>query len=217
MPGPDAAEAWRFYPVNGTEESGRRIPISDEWGGFGLYPSRAAAEAVLADPAAHLPWLDDCVESWHALAVPYAHRGEVNWRGTVQSGSAIRVAPDDPGGPIVVLTSAGYNNPGPDEAARIVDFFTRVEQVVDTYRSLDGNLRASVFSGYAVDRHDGCTMSLWANDAAMLAAAYQPGFHRDQIDRHKRLNMADRTAFTRARILSSQGTWNGSDPVADAQ
>jgi hypothetical protein len=47
----------------------------------------------------------------------------------------------------------------------------------------------------------------------MVDAMYRPGIHRTQIERHKRDKLADRTSFTRFRVLATRGSWRGSDPL----
>ena len=49
----------------------------------------------------------------------------------------------------------------------------------------------------------------------MMDAAYRTGTYRAQIDRHKAEKTADRTSFTRARLLASTGAWKGSWNSAD--
>lgn len=107
-PVPGAA-LWRFGPQPTLSPDGVLSPLSEIWGGFSIWPSRAEAEAMMADPAAAMPWLSETAAAWHCLAVPFAHRGEVNWRGIVESGTAIRPAATDPGGPLAIITSAGFN------------------------------------------------------------------------------------------------------------
>ncbi|WP_137700033.1 hypothetical protein [Marimonas lutisalis] len=215
LPGPQKAEAWRFYPASPPGENGARTSVSDEWGGFGLYATRSDAEEVFQNPDKHLPFLGDAVETYHALVLPFAHRGEVNWRGDVRSNATIAVSASDPGGPLVVFTSAGYDNPGPDDVPRIGKFLKEVDNVQAYYATLPGNLRRAVYSGVPVDGHDGMTVSLWKDDKAMLAAAYKPGHHRTQMDYHRDVGHFDRSSFSRARIISSKGTWDGTDPVLE--
>lgn len=86
----------------------------------------------------------------------------------------------------------------------------------DFYETLPGNIRQAVYSGFAVDGGEGLTVSLWADDASMIDAAYRAGHHRDQMDEQRQSNaFFDFSSFTRARILSSSGTWDGADPVAE--
>jgi hypothetical protein len=60
---------------------------------------------------------------------------------------------------------------------------------------------------------DPITVSFWRDEAAVKAFSYGPGPHRHQMDRDRAENLADRTSFTRARVVRSVGTWYGKDPV----
>jgi hypothetical protein len=213
LPGPKRALAWRFYPNSPLGPDGLPTCVSDEWGGFGIYATRADSEDVLAHPEEHLPFLGDTVEAFHALAVPFAHRGAADWRGTLLQDATFIVSPFDPGGPLMVLTSAGYVNPGPGDLPRITLFVRELRQILAWFATLPGNTRRAVFSGPRVDGHDGMTVSLWRSDEDMMAAAYRPGQHRTQLDYDRKVGHIDRSSFTRTRILSTRGTWDGSDPV----
>ena len=217
FPGPTSAHAWRFYPASQLSEDNMRNFKSDEWGGFGIYPTRAAAQAVFEAPETHLSFLGDTVEAYHALIVPYAHHGRVNWRGDVRENDTFEVAPTDPGGPLVVFTSAGFEDRGPEIAPRILRFLHGVYAVQDYYAGLPGNLRQAVYSGVGVDGCDGITVSLWRNDKAMMQAAYKSGEHRSQMDTHKQVSSFDRSSFTRARIIARKGAWEGCDPVLEIE
>jgi len=87
--------------------------------------------------------------------------------------------------------------------------------VVDHYRTQSGNIRADAFNGSQVDGREGCTVSLWRDDKAMMAAAYKGGEHKAQLDYHQATPHFDRSSFTRGRIVASAGTWDGADPVKD--
>ena len=213
FPGPGSAEAWRFYPSTALGENGLPTYVADEWGGFGIYSSREAAEDVFLNPEKHLGFLGETVEAFHAVAVPYAHHGKVDWRGEFLENATFTVAPSDPGGPLLVLTSAGYDNPGPAEIPRITKFYGEVIEVRDYYASLPGNLRAAVYTGTRVDGRSGLTATLWDSDAAMMTAAYRPGHHRTQMDYQRTVGHFDFSSFTRTRIVASRGTWDGGDPV----
>lgn len=213
--GPELAEAWRFYPASPLGPNGMRTNISDVWGGFGVYSSRLDAEEVFNNPEEHLVFLGDTVEAYHALVVPYSHRGKVNWRGSVKENTSFKTATVDPGGALVIFTSAGYDNPGPDDLPRISKFLHAVDKVQEYYGTLPDNIRRAVFSGAGVDAHDGITVSIWRSDAAMMQAAYKPGRHRDEMDYQNEEGHFDRSSFTRARIVSSKGDWDGGDPVLE--
>lgn len=212
MPGPETARVWRFSADWTLGEDGIPTYASDVWGGFAVHPSRAAAEAAFAAGDAALPFADDIIESWHALVVPIRHHGTVKWRDEIETDSALNVASEDPGGPLMVITSAGYDNPGPAELPRMLDFFKAVDEVVRDYRARPENSRATVFSGGRVDGRDGLTLTIWRDQAGMMTSAYKAGVHSGFMTEHKAVPKADRTSFTRLRILASKGSWDG-DPL----
>lgn len=213
-PGPATASAWRFGPHAPIREDGLRTGISDTWGGVGFYETREAAEALIADPAAHLDWLDGTVEHWHALAGVIAHRGEADWSTGSEPHPALAPLGSDPGGVMAVITTAGYNNPGPHELPRIKPFLKKVDAVVTWYRSLDGNAAAMLFN--AVEARQGMTFSVWKTDPSMIASAYKAGTHGDYLKMHQKEPMFDVSSFTRLRLLASSGTWDGKDPRQEA-
>jgi hypothetical protein len=210
--GPDAAVHWIFGTDSSLDGSGMRTRVSDVWGGAAFYPDLRAAEAVIDDLTGRLPWLSDTLEAWHALLCPISHRGKVNWFGPFEAASQFSPVCPDPGGPLVVLTSAGFNVLPPEQLKadlpRRVDFSINVDRVRVWYAKLPGNLARGVFQTGPVGS-DGMTFTLWRNDVAMTQAAYQSGIHRIQVDRYKTEHTADRSSFTRARILRSLGTWDG--------
>ena len=215
MQGPTAAEIWRFAPHSAIGPNGFWTNISDTWGGFALYSSKDEAEAVFNNPEAHLPFLDRTVEAWHSVVIPYAHRGAVQWRDMVEENCAIKVSAVDPKGPLVILTTAGYTAPGPEDFERMKTFIAGIDAVIDFYGNQPDNLRRAVFAAGEVDGREGCTMTLWRNDKAMMAAAYKSGEHKEQLARHQNSALFDRSSFTRGRIVASKGIWDGADPAAE--
>jgi hypothetical protein len=192
-------------------QTGSRCPFR-VLGGINIWASRAEAETALADPIAAMPWRGETTAAWHCLAVPFAHRGEVNLRGTVESGSAVRPAAIDPGGPLAIMTTAGFDVVNAETMQRIMKFLASVVDFVDWFCAMPTNLRASAFQGRYEGR-DGITFTLWTSDEAMQQAAYHPGQHRTRIDDDRAGLMTDRTSFTRLRVLKSQGDWDG-DPFS---
>jgi len=163
---------------------------------------------MVAAPGDAIPWLAETAAAWHCLAVPFSHRGQVNWRGHVQEGEAIRPAPADPGGPLIVLTSAGFVSRDAATLPRIKRFVAGVMGVLEAYGTQPANLRRAAYRG-SFDGRDGFTMSLWRSDEGMFQSAYQPGTHRDRINEDKAGLLSDRTSFTRLRVLRSWGDWDG--------
>lgn len=175
---------------------------SDIWGGVGIWHSRDAAETMVAAPGDAMPWLGETVAAWHCLSIPISHRGAVNWRGYLQKGEAVRAAPVDPGGPLIVLTSAGFVSRDAATLPRIKRFVAGVIEVLDAYGAQPGNLcRAAFRAGF--DGCDGFTLSLWRSDEGMRQAAYDPGTHRTRINQDNAGLLSDRTSFTRLRVIRS--------------
>lgn len=210
--GPKTAAHWLVGPDSRLDDGGLRTTISDVWGGMAFYTDRSAAEAVVDDPATLLPSLSEAVEAWHAVLCPVNHRGQTTWFGQMQNAARLVPTVTDPGGLLAVMTSAGFNTLPPEELKadlpRRIDFNRNVDRVLDWYGTLPNNmLRANFNLRYL--GVDGLTFTLWRSDAAMTEAAYKSGVHRIQVDRYKTEHTADRSSFTRARLLRSTGTWDG--------
>jgi hypothetical protein len=212
---PRGCASWKIGPDGPVGPDGYRLP-SNIWCAVGLYQDRGDADAALDQRDDYLPFLPQAQESWHAFLKPIAHRGECNHLNKERPGEMFHIEGEDPGGPLVVITTAGYNM-GPDlNIERVIDFRRNVDQVRDAMRASDGNVAAQVFTPHTYG-DDGFTTSIWRNDAAMFAGAYRPGEHRARIERHKGEPMADRTSFTRFRALRTVGSWNGADPAGSAR
>jgi hypothetical protein len=203
--GPDC---WLFGPHYDIGSDGMLTGVSDIWGGVGIWHSRDAADAMVAAPSDAMPWLGETVAAWHCLSVPISHRGAVNWRGHLQNGEAVRAASVDPGGPLIVLTSAGFVSRDAATLPRIKRFVAGVMEVLEAYGAQPSNLRRAAFRG-SFDGRDGFTLSLWHSDEGMRQAAYQPGTHRTRINEDKAGLLTDRTSFTRLRVIRSWGDWDG--------
>ena len=95
--------------------------------------------------------------------------------------------------------------------ARMRDFRENVDRVRAWYDEIDGN----IINGNFATGTDGMTFSLWRSDDALRTGAYGPGLHRAQLDRQKAERLADRTSYTRTRLLRHTGTWDGRDPLTE--
>ena len=146
---PALPNCWRFLPSQHLGDDGFPTFQSDTWFGLGIYDRREDAQTMFAATREYLPVLAETEEDWHAVLVPFTHRGQVNWRGTVEDGTAIRVSSDPPAGPLAVITTAGYNARTPEQRPRIVRFVKGIQDVLDFYGANEGNLRrASTNGGY---------------------------------------------------------------------
>jgi len=210
---PTLPECWRFCPSQRLAEDDLPTWNSDVWCGFGIYDNRADAETMVSAPQDHLPFLAEVTEQWHAALIPVMHRGDVNWRGNVESGTAIRPSTEDEAGPLVVVTSAGFLSREPDQIPRIARFARGVQEVMEFFSESEGNVRRETFNG-GFDQREGFTVSLWRDDEAMMQTAYWEGTHRTLMDQSRDGSLFDRSSFTRARIVVSNGSWDG-DPVLE--
>ena len=210
---PAGALSWKIGPSGPVGANGYRLP-GPIWYATGLYRESAEAEAAVASRLVYMPFLTEVVESWHAVMVPFAHKGECNHLDRSQPGSLFEVGRPEPAGPCLVLTTAGFVM-GPDfKVARAIEFRRQVDATEAELRQAEGCYRTGLFTPHTVG-DDGVTISIWRDDASMLAAAYRPGPHRAQVDRHLVGPMMDRSSFTRFRVLHSLGQWDGADPLAD--
>lgn len=210
---PQTAAHWLCGPARPVGISKLINGVSPIWFGLGFYRDLSEAEKILVAHADHLPDCAQAKEAWHALLIPISHKGETNWFGEIASTSIIRPVATDPGGPLVVLTSAGYQVLPPEQLTldlpRRLDFIANVDRVLEWFASVPGNLARE---NYEVGKPttDGLTFSLWESDSDMMRAAYQAGPHRTQLERLRTERIADRTSFTRARVARRIGTWQGS-------
>jgi hypothetical protein len=185
------------------------------WAAVGVFADESSARASFAAGPAAVPWATEASEAWTALLHPFSHRGEINWLDPQHPGS-IFVTGDAPadGEPFVVLTSVGWDF-GPDlDMDRVVDFGTGVGSVRSSMEDVEGLHSQQSFTIPGAGGFDPFTFTIWRDDAAMRAFAYRPGEHKQQMDRYRQLHTADRTSFTRLRVLDSSGTWYGTDPLA---
>jgi hypothetical protein len=214
--GPGSASYWLCGPARPLGVDRLINRVNSIWFGLAFYGDRAQAETVV-DRAPHLlPDCADATETWHAALCPISHRGQTNWFGAVEDAQQFRPSKKDPGGLLVVMTSAGFNVlPADDlkvDLPRRLDFVANVDRVLEWFATLPGNLvRENYEVGAPVT--DGLTFSLWRSDEDMLKAAYHPGIHRTQLERYKSEHTADRTSFTRARLIACSGTWDGANPA----
>lgn len=111
----------------------------------------------------------------------------------------------------MVLTTAGFISRDAETIPRMRRFLSGVEDVLDFFGEQDGNLRRDVFNG-GYDQKEGFTVFLWKDDDAMMKTAYWQGVHRTLMDESRDGSIFDRSSFTRARIVSNSGNWDG-DPV----
>jgi hypothetical protein len=181
---------------------------------LGLHADEASARQLLADRAACAPWLAEATETWCGVLQPFRHHGAANYLDDACPGALFdATVPDDgPGGPVVAVTTVGWNREGLD-MNRVREFGAGVMAVRMSMTGVPGMHTQHSFFFPGVLALDPVTVTFWEDEASIRAFAYGQGTHRRQLDRYRAEGLADRTSFTRFRVLESAGTWHGRDPA----
>jgi len=205
---PQHAHFFRFGPSRVALDGDAPILQGNEWAGISVFRSREHAEAAVAEPQKHLEFVNEAEEHWVALLLPFTHRGEVNFDGTLHEDDAIKVADTDPDGPLFVITTAGFH-PSPQFSHRLGNFLRGVHRVLTFFDQESGNICNGFI--FAPDKFDGITYSIWKDDKSMMDTTYRDGVHKKYLQAHLKEPMFDRSSFTRARIAKANGSWNNID------
>lgn len=205
----DAAADFRAANSNVRELEAFKFAI------YGLHTGEAAAQSAIANRMEITPWIADAIETWSAVMVPFRHFGEANFVDPKNPGPQFEtvVSPPDDTSPIVIMTSVGWVNTDSEAMDRIQRFGAGVGAVRTSMTGVHGlhSQQSFSFPGFFV--WDGITVTFWKNLAAAMAFAYGPGVHRDQVKHQREIGDGDRTSFTRYRVLWSDGTWHGTNPI----
>ena len=201
--------SWKIGPSGPIRPDGYRLP-GEIWCAVGLFSDLAPARAALQAIECYMPFAPNSVESWHQLLLPVRHQGQCNHLDRECPDEVFAVSSADPGGALVVITTAGYH-PGP-RVERLIAFRRGVDEVNDWLLQVEGCLASRAITPHTFG-DDGFTLSVWRDDASMLNAIYRAGSHREKMDWHKSVSAFDRSSFTRLRILETRGHWEGTDPL----
>lgn len=182
---------------------------------LGLHADAASARAFVEDRAACVPWLTDASEAWAGVLQPFRHHGASNYLDPANPGALFDTMTPDagPGGPVVALTTVGWNREGLD-MNRVREFGAGVMAVRMSMTGVPGMHTQHSFFFPGVLAIDPLTVTFWRDEASLRSFAYNQGSHRRQLDRLRAENLADRTSFTRFRVMESTGSWHGRNPVA---
>jgi len=144
----------------------------------------------------------------------FNHRGEVNWLEPQMPGQVFSTGPaPDNDESFVVITSAGWRLDERFDPDRASDFGLGVLDIRNNMTAVEGLHSQHSFNFTADLTIDAVTLTYWHDDASMRAFAYRPGRHKTQLDKYREFDTADRTSFTRLRVIESRGSVNGSDPM----
>ncbi len=182
---------------------------------------RAARDAVVAALAADpvgdgadvlgRPWPRAVLEGWHVALDPYRHHGELRWGDGPDLVVDPGVRPAD--GPVVTMTSTGFH----DDVDRVVALGRALHEVQRTLpdgspERAPGPVRAALSIGRR--DHDGRTVAVWRDEAALTTWAYRDQPHAGMPARDRAEGLMPRSSFTRFAVVAHGGTWDGVDPVA---
>ena len=179
---------------------------------LGLHLDRDAARRFLTDRVA---WFRDAQEVWSGMLEPFRHHGAANFLDRANPGHIFEsmMPADLADGPVVALTTSGWNVGKGLDMNRVREFGAGVLAVRASMTGVPGLRSQQSFFFPGVLECDPVTLTFWRDEASIRAFAYGQGSHRRQLDRHRTEGLADRTSFTRFRVLSSAGTWHGEDPA----
>jgi hypothetical protein len=188
-----------------TGQPGRRRDIRS-WLTF--WPDEVSAAAFVERRDAHIPLLGTAVDSIAALLLPYATHGEVTWFGGTPQPMVLSLAPR-PGkpDPVFVITSVGLGGLGAGAVA-----FGQGNYAIRKAIGQQDGLRFEAQLLPDDPTMDGPTLSLWDTEASVIRFAYLDEPHKSamKVKDHKDLV---RASFTRCRVRSVVGSWNGA-PIA---
>lgn len=180
------------------------------WCGFGVHRDEASARATLAAGGLErraISW--EAIASSRVLLQPFSQRGAINWLDRDDPGPVFAGAGEAPpaGESIVVITTVGHNFGRGFKLSRALEFGRAVDRVYDAMSlSVPPGLRFRRVFTFPDYRIDPITVTWWDDDASMRAFAYRPGAHKTELDRLPTLDLADRTSFTRLRVVEAAGS-----------
>ena len=180
---------------------------------LGLHQDAASAQRFLAN---RVGWLEEAQEVWSSILEPFRHHGAANYLDRAHPGLLFEsMTPADlVDGAVVALTTSGWNVGEGLDMNRVRDFGAGVLAVRASMTGVAGLRSQQSFFFPGVLEWDPLTLTFWRDEASIRTFAYGQGSHRRQLDRHRAEGLADRTSFTRFRVLSSAGTWYGADLAA---
>lgn len=196
----------RFFRQLGTGDGDRMTFSADlrRWALLAFWRSEADLDAFLATSEIPRRW-DAIAQERYDLRLATARAHGAWGRATF---NVDRAAPLLPDAPVAILTQAAIR---PQRLAR---FWTAVPKPAIDLSSHPDNLAAVGIGDIPVLRQ--ATFSLWRSLAGAQDYAYRRAAHREVIARTRAEDWYSSELFARFQPLSSSGTWNGRDPLAEA-
>jgi hypothetical protein len=194
----------RFWKLLGTGDGGgfSLRPDLARYGFFGVWEAAMAADEFLSESPVMKNYRRRATEVWTVKLLPTKSHG--NWSG---KNPFLPLAEKHAAKPIAVLTRATIR------FAKLHRFWAHVPATSREINQAE-NLIASIGIGEAPFFRQ-ATFSIWRDEAAMQKFAYQSAFHRAVIKKTREENWYKEELFARFAPISSEGSWNGRDPLAE--
>ncbi|KAA3438299.1 spheroidene monooxygenase [Rufibacter hautae] len=204
LPALQKVKGLSFYKLLGSGQ-GRGFSLKPNWYRYGFmatWESPAAAEDFYQGHPLLEEYRQHTFEQYTLALRPLQAHGL--WSG--RNPFTQETHPSPVNAPIAVLTRASIR------LTKAIDFWKNVPKASASLDHAEG-LLGSIGLGEAPFVRQ-ATFSLWRDEATMKAYAYRMAEHREVIKRTRTQGWYSEELFARFTPLSSQGTWNGEDPLA---
>lgn len=194
----------RFFKLcgSGTGEGFTPTPNLQVWAIMSAFDSEADARAVVAESPVWRRWRKRASEAWTIYLDPISARGF--WAGT----NPFQPSPDAQAGdgPLVALTRATV------KLQSALKFWRRAPRISDSIGA-NPDVMFKIGIGEVPLLHQ-VTFSIWPNVKAMAAFARGETPHGRAIRSVREENWLDEELYARFRILGTEGSWEGRDPLS---
>ena len=196
----------QFYKLlgSGTGEGFTPKPNTAVWGIFTVWPDEATARRHLAEEPVFKKWRARADENWTVYLDPIAAKGM--WGGKVPFTADKYESNATPEGPLVALTRAQV------KVGAATRFWSRVPNISQMVGS-DPNVVFKIGMGELPLIYQ-MTFSIWPDGESMSAFARGNTYHGKAIKAAYSEKWLEEYFFARFRLLGTEGTWQGKDPLA---
>ncbi|QNF35213.1 spheroidene monooxygenase [Adhaeribacter swui] len=194
-----------FFKLLGSGQ-GRVFSLKPDFNRYGLFATwqnPAAAQDFFKNSALFHEYRKHCQETWTVNLLPYKAHGL--WDGLNPFPELIKEP--EPEQPIAVLTRAAIN-------WRALPAFWKNGTLTSQALEKATGVLASIGLGELPFVRQ-ATFSIWQNQKHMQAYAYQNPAHRQVMQKTRTGKWYKEELFARFQVLSSEGTWNGVNPMKE--
>ncbi|CAN5395998.1 hypothetical protein BH10CHL1_BH10CHL1_37820 [soil metagenome] len=194
----------RFWKLLGSGH-GRGFSLQPNWGRYGLFAvweTQADADTFFASAPLMAAYRRHTSEIWTIRLWPVQAHGA--WSGV---NPFLPLSQQPISGPVAILTRAAIHT------SQLINFWRAVPATSQAIEQADG-LLASIGIGEAPFIRQ-ATFSLWRSVADVQKFAYGMNAHRAAIQRTRAENWYCEELFARFVPVSSEGSWQGRDPLRD--